>query len=206
MATKALNRFGFTLSLRVDDEHVYTVKSPPAALGQFIVELTNMLQQAEAFADQGKPIPDKLTDRLKRLTDEAPEGFDSPAALLGDAYAAMEADGMPYEVVKLAAATVGVWLHSDLETAEESWIESVTKSALPEAQKEIVALKNAHPDKRVMMIAEKGTMGVGSSRMSGVKPPTRSTCTPGLSAVPFTSGSVEMVAEDTMSAQPTAAL
>ncbi|MCA0254998.1 MAG: bifunctional aconitate hydratase 2/2-methylisocitrate dehydratase [Proteobacteria bacterium] len=38
----------------------------------------------------------------------------------------------------------------------------------PEAQKEIVALKNAHPDKRVMMIAEKGTMGVGSSRMSGV--------------------------------------
>ena len=38
----------------------------------------------------------------------------------------------------------------------------------PEAQDEIVALKNMHPDKRVMMIAEKGTMGVGSSRMSGV--------------------------------------
>lgn len=38
----------------------------------------------------------------------------------------------------------------------------------PEAQKEIVALKAQHPDKRVMMIAEKGTMGVGSSRMSGV--------------------------------------
>ncbi|MFT3690313.1 bifunctional aconitate hydratase 2/2-methylisocitrate dehydratase [Paenirhodobacter sp.] len=38
----------------------------------------------------------------------------------------------------------------------------------PEAQKEIVALKAAHPDARVMMIAEKGTMGVGSSRMSGV--------------------------------------
>ncbi|RWR07133.1 bifunctional aconitate hydratase 2/2-methylisocitrate dehydratase [Paenirhodobacter populi] len=38
----------------------------------------------------------------------------------------------------------------------------------PEAQKEIVALKAQHPDKRVMLIAEKGTMGVGSSRMSGV--------------------------------------
>ncbi|MCA0405318.1 MAG: bifunctional aconitate hydratase 2/2-methylisocitrate dehydratase [Proteobacteria bacterium] len=38
----------------------------------------------------------------------------------------------------------------------------------PEAQAEIVALQKAHPDKRVMMIAEKGTMGVGSSRMSGV--------------------------------------
>jgi aconitate hydratase 2/2-methylisocitrate dehydratase len=36
------------------------------------------------------------------------------------------------------------------------------------AQKEIQALKLQHPDKRVMLIAEKGTMGVGSSRMSGV--------------------------------------
>ncbi|BBD00232.1 MULTISPECIES: bifunctional aconitate hydratase 2/2-methylisocitrate dehydratase [Sphingobium] len=38
----------------------------------------------------------------------------------------------------------------------------------PEAQQQIVALKEQHPDKRVMLIAEKGTMGVGSSRMSGV--------------------------------------
>ncbi len=37
-----------------------------------------------------------------------------------------------------------------------------------DAQKEIEALKAQHPDKRVMLIAEKGTMGVGSSRMSGV--------------------------------------
>lgn len=35
-------------------------------------------------------------------------------------------------------------------------------------QNELLALKQAHPDKRVMLIAEKGTMGVGSSRMSGV--------------------------------------
>lgn len=38
----------------------------------------------------------------------------------------------------------------------------------PEAQAEITALKAQHPDKSVMLIAEKGTMGVGSSRMSGV--------------------------------------
>ncbi len=37
-----------------------------------------------------------------------------------------------------------------------------------EMQKEVLALKEQHPDKRVMLIAEKGTMGVGSSRMSGV--------------------------------------
>ncbi|WP_153771440.1 bifunctional aconitate hydratase 2/2-methylisocitrate dehydratase [Labrenzia sp. CE80] len=36
------------------------------------------------------------------------------------------------------------------------------------AQEEIQALKLQHPKKRVMLIAEKGTMGVGSSRMSGV--------------------------------------
>lgn len=35
-------------------------------------------------------------------------------------------------------------------------------------QGELVALQEQHPDKRVMMLAEKGTMGVGSSRMSGV--------------------------------------
>ena len=35
-------------------------------------------------------------------------------------------------------------------------------------QKALLDLKAQHPDKRVMLIAEKGTMGVGSSRMSGV--------------------------------------
>ncbi|MBQ99762.1 MAG: bifunctional aconitate hydratase 2/2-methylisocitrate dehydratase, partial [Verrucomicrobiales bacterium] len=38
----------------------------------------------------------------------------------------------------------------------------------PDAQQEIEALKRLHPGKSVMLIAEKGTMGVGSSRMSGV--------------------------------------
>jgi len=37
-----------------------------------------------------------------------------------------------------------------------------------EAQSKIIELKNKYPDKRIMLIAEKGTMGVGSSRMSGV--------------------------------------
>jgi aconitate hydratase 2/2-methylisocitrate dehydratase len=35
-------------------------------------------------------------------------------------------------------------------------------------QNELLALQKKHPDKRVMLIADKGTMGVGSSRMSGV--------------------------------------
>ena len=37
-----------------------------------------------------------------------------------------------------------------------------------EQQQALLDLQAAHPDKRIMLIAEKGTMGVGSSRMSGV--------------------------------------
>ncbi len=37
-----------------------------------------------------------------------------------------------------------------------------------EQQKALLELQEKHPDKRVMLVAEKGTMGVGSSRMSGV--------------------------------------
>ena len=35
-------------------------------------------------------------------------------------------------------------------------------------QQELLKLQKKHPSKRIMLIAEKGTMGVGSSRMSGV--------------------------------------
>ncbi|MGB1631053.1 MAG: bifunctional aconitate hydratase 2/2-methylisocitrate dehydratase, partial [Acidimicrobiales bacterium] len=38
----------------------------------------------------------------------------------------------------------------------------------PAKQQALLDLQAAHPDKRVMLVAEKGTMGVGSSRMSGV--------------------------------------
>ncbi|MEM9466259.1 MAG: aconitase family protein, partial [Actinomycetota bacterium] len=37
-----------------------------------------------------------------------------------------------------------------------------------EQQQALLELQAAHPDKRVLLVAEKGTMGVGSSRMSGV--------------------------------------
>ncbi|REG84605.1 bifunctional aconitate hydratase 2/2-methylisocitrate dehydratase [Winogradskyella sediminis] len=54
-----------------------------------------------------------------------------------------------------------------------------------EMQKELLALKEAHPDKRVMLIAEKGTMGVGSSRMSGVNNVALWTGIPSSPYVPF---------------------
>ncbi|WP_452229497.1 MULTISPECIES: bifunctional aconitate hydratase 2/2-methylisocitrate dehydratase [unclassified Lacinutrix] len=54
-----------------------------------------------------------------------------------------------------------------------------------EMQKELLALKEQHPDKRVMLIAEKGTMGVGSSRMSGVNNVALWTGVPFSQYVPF---------------------
>ena len=54
-----------------------------------------------------------------------------------------------------------------------------------EMQKELMALKAQHPDKRVMLIAEKGTMGVGSSRMSGVNNVALWTGIPSSPYVPF---------------------
>ncbi len=52
---------------------------------------------------------------------------------------------------------------SDRELHGQCMFEHDTKR-----QQELLELQNAHPDKRVMLVAEKGTMGVGSSRMSGV--------------------------------------
>ncbi|MEQ9466372.1 MAG: bifunctional aconitate hydratase 2/2-methylisocitrate dehydratase [Ekhidna sp.] len=52
-------------------------------------------------------------------------------------------------------------------------------------QKALTELKAKHPDKRVMLIAEKGTMGVGSSRMSGVNNVALWTGIPGSPFVPF---------------------
>ncbi|MDC0302046.1 aconitase family protein, partial [Akkermansiaceae bacterium] len=55
----------------------------------------------------------------------------------------------------------------------------------PEAQQEIESLQRLHSDKSVMLIAEKGTMGVGSSRMSGVNNVALWTGKPASKYVPF---------------------
>ena len=60
------------------------------------------------------------------------------------------------------------------------------KSMISEAaQNEIKALQAEHPGKSVMLVAEKGTMGVGSSRMSGVNNVALWTGKPASPYVPF---------------------
>ena len=53
------------------------------------------------------------------------------------------------------------------------------------AQSVLTSLKEEHPDKRVMLVADKGTMGVGSSRMSGVNNVALWTGKPASPYVPF---------------------
>ena len=52
-------------------------------------------------------------------------------------------------------------------------------------QNELAKLKKLHPDKQVMLVAEKGTMGVGSSRMSGVNNVALWTGVPSSKYIPF---------------------
>lgn len=54
-----------------------------------------------------------------------------------------------------------------------------------EMQQALTQLKAQHPNKRVMLVAEKGTMGVGSSRMSGVNNVALWTGIPSSPYVPF---------------------
>lgn len=54
-----------------------------------------------------------------------------------------------------------------------------------DAQRDIRELQQKHPDRQVMIIAEKGTMGVGSSRMSGVNNVALWTGKPASPYIPF---------------------
>jgi aconitate hydratase 2/2-methylisocitrate dehydratase len=69
---------------------------------------------------------------------------------------------------------------SDRELHGQSLFEHDT-----EKQGVLKALKAQHPDKRVMLVADKGTMGVGSSRMSGVNNVALWTGIPSSPYVPF---------------------
>jgi aconitate hydratase 2/2-methylisocitrate dehydratase len=79
------------------------------------------------------------------------------------------------ETIELVAYVAGIGdISTDLlspgsEAHSRSDRELHGKSLIsPQTQQELVELQQQHPDKRVMLVAEKGTMGVGSSRMSGV--------------------------------------
>lgn len=132
MATESATRFDFFITLKVDDDHIYRVRSPRADIGAYTIELTSLLMQAERALSQDAALPEaqrrgdqavpkEVRDRLENLPVPEPLRQDQFRAYLGDAYDQMLADGMPIEVVKLAAATISWWIRTDKETAEGYW-------------------------------------------------------------------------------------
>ncbi len=121
MATRPASRFSFSMDLVVDEEHTYTVKSPSIEVGTFLVEFSGLLERAEAILETEEEIPEELEQQVEELKPPESMRTDQYHALLGAAYDQMVSDGMPFEVLKLAAATVAVWVKTDMQTAEEFW-------------------------------------------------------------------------------------
>ena len=121
--TQALNRFGVTLDLKVDDEHTYSVNSPSIKVGAWLVESANVMTAAQSYTDEDE-IPEKLQAAIERVTSndvlgEAP--LEQYKTILGDAFDEMVEDGMPFEVVQMAVGAVVIWVQSSRQEAMEFW-------------------------------------------------------------------------------------
>lgn len=104
------------LVLPIGDK-TYTFKPVDADLGLFLTELSGGM----AAANEGAEISPEQTARLQDMA--APLGQeDTLARMLGaETLAELKADGHPWPVIQLVAATVMVWTVSGLEAAEEHW-------------------------------------------------------------------------------------
>ena len=130
MAFKNADRFGYTITLPFG-EHSYRISSPPVDVGNFMVETTQLtgkrialLARLDGLAEDD-PEREDIERQLEEVTDvltipDEMEG-DYFCAVLGPAYDEMKANGEPYELLKMAAATVSVWVINGREAAEEYW-------------------------------------------------------------------------------------
>ena len=147
MAFKSADRFGFTITLPFSETRKYLIQSPPVEVGNFMVEstqlagqrvglaleLSTLLEQQENLSEDASPeerdeldakieeTKEVLAAMTERLT--VPDGMEDSyfESVLGDAYGKMVENGEPFELVKLAASTVAVWVLSGREDAEEFW-------------------------------------------------------------------------------------
>lgn len=130
MAFKSADRFGYNITLPFG-EHSYRIPSPPVDVGNFMVETTQMtgkrialLAQLDGLAEddpERKDIERQLEDVTGVLTIPDEVEGDYFRAVLGPAYDEMTDNREPFELVKLAAATVSVWVLQGREEAEEFW-------------------------------------------------------------------------------------
>lgn len=130
MAFKNADRFGYTITLPFG-EHSYRISSPPVDVGNFMVETTQLtgtrialLARLDDLAEDD-PEREDIERQLGEVTDvlTIPDEMEGSyfRAVLGPAYDEMTSNREPFELVKLAAATISVWVLQDRETAEEFW-------------------------------------------------------------------------------------
>ena len=130
MAFKNASAFGFSITLPVGDRQ-YTIQSPSVEIGHALVQTTVTAGQATQLAElledlpEGDPAAEEIRAKIRELASElqVPDSMERGYLqdILGDAYDEMKANGEPYEVVKLAAATVSVWVINGREAAEAYW-------------------------------------------------------------------------------------
>ena len=130
MAFKNADRFGYTITLPFG-EHSYRIPSPPVDVGNFVVETTQLtgkrialLARLDGLAEDD-PEREDIERQLEEVTDvlTIPDEMEGSyfRAVLGPAYDEMKANGEPYELLKMAAATVSVWVINGREAAEQYW-------------------------------------------------------------------------------------
>ena len=159
MAFNSADRFGYEIVLPFREGVRYRVPSPPVEVGNFMVESAQLTRErvtllmesavlAEQLEEAGKAGDDEqvaqLTgqlednrDRVADLTDRLtiPDEVqgDYFASILGPAYAEMCANREPFELVKLAASTVSVWVLQGRDEAEAYWNSGGRPSRPPKA-------------------------------------------------------------------------
>ena len=130
MAFKNASAFGYSITLPFG-QNSYTIQSPNVEVGHALVNTTvaagKAYEMSQALADMAPDDPDRqaLIDALEELAAslELPDAMTTEyfQSILGPAYDEMKANGEPYELLKMAAATVSVWVINGLALAEEYW-------------------------------------------------------------------------------------
>lgn len=144
MAFKSAERFGYSITLPFSAERSYRIESPSVTVGQYMIESTQLagerLQLLQELAELQERLSGDLSPEAEKRAEKDAELLQSRLqalaealtvpdemqedylhGILGAAFDEMKANGEPFELVKLAASTVSVWVLQGREAAEDFW-------------------------------------------------------------------------------------
>lgn len=117
MGFTSTNRFGYSISLPILGK-TYDIPSPDYDTGMWLTETVTAGARIRAALDKGEDVPD---DAVAALHLDGDNEVDFYTRCLGTALAEMRANKVPLEAIKLAAATVVIWVTQDRVAAEKYW-------------------------------------------------------------------------------------